>query len=232
VSRDFEAGSSDYLETSTVFAGNTFCWAFACWIKCETLPGTAMTIMSVATSGSGDNYFKLDVTAGNQIRFRARTTGSSDAIPTGTLSTGVWYFVACRAISATDRAAWFGSTKGTNTTSRNPSGMNRISLGRSSESSGTTYFDGLIAYPTYWEGATSADVPSDADMTAMAGGAWPGNYEASNITDLFLLDGSSPEVGSPGGNTFTVTGAVYSTDEPFAAPGGGYVPRMGLLGVG
>jgi hypothetical protein len=88
--------------------------------------------------------------AAGTLRFRARTTGSSDAITVGTLSPGAWSFTGCRANSATDRSVFLNTEKANNVTSRSPSGMNRTSIGRSAESAGTSYANGTIALAALW----------------------------------------------------------------------------------
>lgn len=225
MSRDFESSSSQYLEfTSAIKSATPF--TFACWIKPESV-GTAGTIFSITTSASADNHFKLDVAATGAIRFRARTTASSDALTVGTVSAGTWYFVAARSTSATNRHVQLTTTRVQNTTSRVPSGMNRTSLGRSAESAGVSYFDGLIAYPTFWNTAIS-----DANLDSLAGMSAPSTIDSANQISRWLLSGSSPEPDSVGSNSWTVTGAAYSTDEPFAIGALSSNQNFTLLGIG
>lgn len=228
MARDFEASSSQYLGASSDVTGASAAWSFACWAKLETA-SVSQCIMSLATSGSANHYFRLDVSATNVIRFRARDTGNSDALSSGTVTSGAWYHIGCKVTSTTSRHVFLDGAKTSNTTSRSPSGYNRTGVGRSSESSGTAYFDGIIALPTFW----TTDL-SDADFASLAAGAWPGSIESGSIVGPYQLSGASPEVPDTGSGDLVVTGAIYTTDEPplVTFPGGTVFQYLGLLGVG
>lgn len=195
------SASSQYLEVaSALVSGPPF--SFGCWIRLTTV-GSAMTVFALATSGSGNHHFKLDVSAANTIRFRARDTGSTDAITSGTVSASTWYFIGCRAVANNDRSVFLGTAKTNSTGTRNPTGMNRTSLGRSAESSGTAYMNGTIAYPGLWDVALS-----DSDFAQLARGTHPLRVRPDGLVEMWPLLGVSPEIGIVGRNELSVTGAT------------------------
>ena len=226
MSRDFELSTADYLELASDITGAPSEWSFAAWVKLEST-GITQTIMSIAINASGNHFLKLDVSTSGNLRFRARSTaGPSDAIAAG-MTSGSWIFVGCRKRSgSSDRSCFLGTTKGDNTTSRAATGMNRTSIGRTADTNGPAYFDGLIAYPTWWNVALT-----DAEFATLAGGGWPGDTQTANVIDILRLTGSSPEVGD-NSTSFTLSGSpTYSADEPFAAPGGSHTCALPLSAV-
>jgi hypothetical protein len=208
MSRDFESsGSNQWLSRASAIA-SAYPFTFACWIKPES--NTFGTIFSVATSGSADNFHALQIAGSSAIRYRCRTTGNSDALSVATVASGTWYFVGMVAASATDRRVWLGTVRANQTASRTPSGFDSTTIGRLNSSTGSDYFDGLIAYPTFWSSALS-----DADMTSLAGGAPLDSIATGSLVFHLPLTGASPEGDTIGSNSFTVNGSpTYSTDEP------------------
>ena len=207
MARDFEVGTSDYVEkTSAIVSAYPF--SFGCWIKPESVAAGA--ILSIAVSGSTDNYWKLEISGSNVIRFRTRASAAnSDALTAATVSVGTWYYVGLTATSATSRAVFLGTDKGTNTTNKTPTGMDRTSIGRSAESTGNGYFDGIISQPCIWNVALS-----DADHALLAGGDHPLSVQNGSIVSYWPFNGGSPELDSVGSNNLTVGGsAVYTNTE-------------------
>ena len=195
------SASSQYLElASSLVTGAPF--SFACWVKPTTV-GTAQTVFALATSGSANHLFRLDLAVNATLRFRARDTASSDALTTGTLAAGNWFFVGCRAASATDRSVFLGGEKVNSTTSRSPAGMTRTSLGRSAESAGTSYLNATVAYPALWSAGLT-----DADFAALARGTHPSRVRAGSLVDWWDLTGTSPEPGPHARSEWAVTGAT------------------------
>jgi hypothetical protein len=201
MARQFASASSQYLEVASALV-SAAPFSFGCWYK-PTAVGAAQTVFAVATAGSADNHWKLDLAASGVVRFRARTTGSSDALTVGTLSAGAWHFVGCRAVSATERSVFLNSEKVNNTTSRAPAGMNRTALGRSPESAGTSYANGVIAYPALWSVGLS-----DADFAALARATHPSRVRPAALVEWWDLTGVSPEPGPHARNEPAVTGAT------------------------
>lgn len=160
MARSFTAASNEYIQTSNaVITGYPF--TVNARVNVSAL-GAAYTIWSCVTSASGDHYFSLDKGASNTVRFRARTTSSSDALSTATLSSSTEYVITAVGTSATDRKVYInGTNDGSSTTSRTPSGMDRTTIGRQNISTPTNSFGGVICEVTVWNAAlTQAEIDS------------------------------------------------------------------------
>lgn len=205
--RDFDSSGSEYGEVSSAIVSSPS-WTFACWIKPASV-GAGQTVFSIATSGSANHHYLLDVAAAGIIRFRARDTGSNDALTEGEVSFGAWNFVACRVDATNSRSCWLDSEKATTTGSRNPAGMDRTAIGRSSQGSGASYFTGRIAMPCVWGVALS-----DSEIAALAGGAHPSTVEGGSIVALWPFDGSDPEPDATGDYPLDMHGSTYVADDP------------------
>lgn len=208
MARAFVAASTQYLEIGSAILSAAPI-SFCCWFKPNSV-GTAGTIFSITTSGSANNYFRTDISASGANRTRTRDGASvSDAITTTLMTAGTWYFVGSRWNSATDRAAFLNTDKATNTTSRTPTGVNRTAIGRSSESAGTSYLDGTVAFPALWNIGLS-----DADFAQLARGTHPLRVRPDGLLSYWPLKGlATPETDIVGKNELTVTGATKA-DNP------------------
>lgn len=220
MSLELVASSNQYAEIASALVGASPHTIF-CWGKTASTGGSK-TLVAIATSGSANHLIQIDKAAADIIRYRFRDTGSSDALTGDAMSVGTWYAICGRSNSATARKVWLDSDSGTNTTSRTPSGMNRTSVGRSAESSGTDYWDGKIAYVTIWDVALS-----DTDVAALVAGAYPTTIDPTNIVAHYPFASGSLGVDVVNGNDLTVTGGVYSSDEPSIDP----PPSSGVTGT-
>ena len=222
----FVASSSQYAEIGSAIKSGTG-WTFACWVKRVSTTGT-QGIFSIATASSGNNYYRLDVATADLVRFRARTTGSSDALTTGIVGNTNWRFICCRSTSITSRSVWLDTEKINSTTSRDPSGMTRTNLGCSGESSRTNFADMRIAVPCIWNVALS-----DADIDSLAAGAHPLAIQNADILSYWPLGSVATENDTVASNHWTFTGATYDSDEPSidAAPSASYTANIPLVDI-
>lgn len=174
-------------------------------------------IMGLFTSGSAfnRNSFRLAIdTSPAVIALSADSTATANATSTASASLNAWNHGAAVFASATSRAAYLnGGNKGTETTSRIPSGIDRTSIGVGDGSSASTPFQatGMIAYPAIWNIALS-----DADVAALAAGADPRLIHPEALVAFWPLVGVNSPENSLISNTSvqTIQGSLTQSAQP------------------
>ena len=216
MARDFESGSSQYLECATTPI-TAVDLTISAWIKPET--AIASVIAGIFDDAGDLNWFALRIGgAGPGIQAAASNTTENAAVTSTNVAAGVWQH-ACATFgpaAGTDRAAYLnGAGKGTNTTNRTPAGLDRVTIGARGSATRTSYFDGLIAEVTIW----SAQL-NDNEVASLAGRVHPLTVRSAAIVAYWPLYG----VGSPEPNlgtsalNMTVNGAALSEEHPPIAP--------------
>ena len=129
MARDFD-GASDYLErTSIGVSGPPL--TLACWFNADTV--TANHALVTLSDNSLDAFSMI--ARGNvddAIQALSLEGGSSDfAVTTSTYSADTWHHAAAVFTSSTSRDAFLdGGSKGSDTASSAPSGIDRVVIGR------------------------------------------------------------------------------------------------------
>jgi hypothetical protein len=126
------------------------------------------------------------------------------------VTANVWHHGAAVFASSTSRTPYLNGVAGsTETTSKVPASVNRISVGRLGRLAPIGYMDGNIAEAAIWNVALT-----QAEISALATGALPVNVRPSALVFYApLLGGDSPEPDlSGGGRPLTVTGATSISD--------------------
>ncbi len=219
VSRAFDDASSQYLE----FAGAVVSAApltMACWFKCDdaTVNQILMCIGDKDIVGAAGEYFTLEANgavAGDPISAVSRSVahGRAAANTSAGFTAGAWCHAAAVIASSTSRSAYLdGGSKTSDATSVTPTGLDTTGCGRLIRVTYAAYVSGLIAWPCIWSVALS-----DAEVAALAAGAFPPSIQPASIVDLWdLTRNVSPETPLPGwgSHNLTVNGATFSTDNP------------------
>jgi hypothetical protein len=239
MSRSFD-GTNDLLTISSAVVDattiDTTPVSVAMWIKrAQTSAAAVERLMIAGVAGATNNMLSLGINTNNTLFCRTRTTGDADATSTATIAdttnwhlvVGVWAGIADRKIYVDDNAAV------QNTTSRDPStATNLFRIGASTDNAApfTGEYTGLIAYVTVWNTALS-----DANVASLwngGAGVDPTTVASGNLVAAWDLTGDeSPEVDDVGAFDLTVTGATFSTDNPFAVGGSGLYNKLhGLFG--
>lgn len=216
MSRDFESTTSDFAESATTPV-TAVDLSMACWIKPESLTGTT-TLMAIADSATTNNFHEM--TATSTVIGAASAAGGTTVQATSGLgpSNGVWGH-ACATFgptSGTDRAAYFnGANKGTNTTNRTPSSIDRLDIGCRGASTRVQFFDGLIAEAAIWNVQLT-----DGEVEALGHGISPLHVRAANLVGYWPLWGtSSPEQDyTRNGNDLTLTGTAVGAGPSSVQP--------------
>lgn len=218
MARLFDDASSQYLEAAVAVLTATPI-TMACFFQSDDLV-TGQTLMELGVAGSFDNRFTLGASgdlAGDPVGAFTRTTATSSATTTTGYSANTRHHACGVWASATSRAAYIdGGSKGTNTTSRVPSGINTTPIGRSAGNG--AYMSGRICEAAIWNVALT-----DAQVAQLARGICPLRIRTGALLAYWPLFGNaSPEVNFAQGSTtfnLTVTGATqadhYGVMPPF-----------------
>ena len=165
------------------------------------------TIFHIGDASTSNNYFRLDCRGGDggdplvattrdvgNVQWAASTTGYS----ADTWHTGLAVFAAIN-----DRRVYLdGGNKGTNTTSITPTGVDKMSIGRSSDSSPSGHWRGSICEVCMWDVALS-----DAEALALHLAIKPNHIRPADVVGYWPVWGlHSPEIDLSGqGNNMTVS---------------------------
>ena len=173
------------------------------------------SIISIGKASTTDHY-RLWVSAGACYAYQKTGVGTAQATVAG-VSAGAWQFFGAIFASATDRRAFLGATRGSNTDSlAAPATPDRTSIGRRVQNSaGSQYANGIIGEAAIWD-----VVLSDADMALLAGGTPAGEIQSDHLIWWRLRSNTDPEPDEmESAYSMAVVGADFSTDDPpvFAA---------------
>lgn len=158
------SASSQYAEfDATPVTAPPF--TLACWFRSGSA-ALGQTLLWVGDKDQALSFWQLEArgdVAGDPVRAAAVSGSLAVAATTTGYSVNTWHHAAAVFASATDRRAFIdGGGKGTDTTSRAPTGSDRISLGRSGDSSPSSYLEGRIAEARLYNRALS-----DAEVLAL-----------------------------------------------------------------
>lgn len=223
MARLFDDASSQFLEINVAPVTGTPL-TMAAWFRPDNA-NLFQIIVSIVDKDTADDQFRL-VTAGNAVgdpvQFAVRTSsGTFTAVTTTGYSLNTWHHAVGVAASATDRRVFIdGGSKGVSTSSKIPSGLNRISIGRLGDSTPSNHFSGRIAEVVIWNVALT-----DVEVAVLAGGVSPLRVRPGNLKGYWPIFGASPETDFSGqGNNLTVTGATIADHAPVA-------PQFGFAGM-
>ena len=159
MARLFDNGSTQCLRnSSTPVTGVPL--TLAAWFNTDDL-GVNQCLLSVADSGSGNNYFTIlieglvdDYLDASQRS--ASTTGHCRT--TAAPSADAWHH-GCAVFAAIDdtRSYLDGGGKGTDNTSITPTGLDRVGIGVHADSTPLGYMPGAIAEAAIWNAALTDD---------------------------------------------------------------------------
>lgn len=185
------------------------------WVKFSTV-GLLQEILTLGSAATNANRWTINVSGTNFTQAQARDNAGTGSFANATLAitAGVWYLVTGTFTDDTNRAGYAnGANKGTSAVLRpitaptntrvsaNPAGNNPVTTG-------------LIAHCAVWN-----MVLSDADVLALYTNL-PSSVQVSNLVDYWpMTTGASPEpsIGF-GGNSLTVTGTSFNSDDPYGFP--------------
>lgn len=195
--------TSNYLLYSSALTGIAMPLTMACWGN-TSVTGTLQAMMHIGDVAVGptQNRWSLTVDTGDAVTATTNTTtGTVSAVTSTTISASTWFHACAVFTSATSRAAFLnGGGKGTNATSRSPTGIDNFAIGVLYGSSVSQPFGpagtGDLAWATVWNIALS-----DADVAILATGIDPRLIHPEAIIGFWPLVG----VNSPENNLYSNT---------------------------
>lgn len=177
----------------------------ACWFNSDLDDNQGL--IQFTEIGSGDNYFHLSAMGGqvgDPIRALTRAGGtSSQADSTGGYSLNTWHHACGVFAAADDRRAFIdGGSKGTEATSRTPTGLDTTAIGAIRISAGNfTPMSGRIAEAAIWNIALT-----DAEVAILAEGYSPLLVHPQNL--VFYAPLIREIIDRVGGVTLTNVGST------------------------
>lgn len=148
---NFVTASSQYLVTASspiTAVGFTM----ACWYNPVSVTNTR-DLISIANSGNTTDYFNLQQNSTGAVRVRSADSTTQSSAVTATTATANTWQLAVGVIAATNsRTAYLNGTgKGTSSTSRSTTGVNRIGIGANVGSTPASFFSGNISNVCIWD---------------------------------------------------------------------------------
>lgn len=155
--------------------------------------------------------------AGDPVQAIAQATAASGiAASTTGYTTNQWTHACAVFRSATSRDAYIdGGSKGSETTSATPAGLDRTSIGVRESLAPAAFFNGDLQEAAIW----NVDL-TDAEVALLATGVQPTMVRAESLVAYWPIFGDdSPEPDEIGTFDLTVTNAIKSTHRWMLAPG-------------
>lgn len=121
--------TSNYMHTSTGVL-DAVPVVMSCWYKPSSFAAVA-NLISFCNSATATDRFELRVTATGTVQAACQSAaGNANATSTTTLSTDVWYHLGAMFLTNAARYVFINGVQDNfNTTSRTPSGINRLAIG-------------------------------------------------------------------------------------------------------
>jgi len=155
----FTSGESDYVEKDAqVVAAYPF--TLSAWFKTSTdTTAESQQIIALVDKSEGNVQYTLAV-RDNKAMIAARNTTTYLTISDTTINDGKWHFVAAVFNSNTERTLYVDATdvNSANSTSvAYAAGVDRVSVGRSGDSTPSAYLDGAVDEAAIWSRALTAE---------------------------------------------------------------------------
>ena len=170
-----------YARGTAPLTAAPFTWLIAG--RLGTLSGLQNTAALLCDSPTAGDTFQLRFDTADAGLFRLATAqggSGASAVTTNAASTSGGTFTAvARVTNATLREAILNGdlgNKGTDTTSKTPASIDRLSFGRKDDSGATNQFEGVLYYSALWDVALD-----DSAVAALSRGAWPADIKPSSL---------------------------------------------------
>lgn len=208
-------GSADFLRATAPLTAYPFSFGF--WFNAPDF-GSQLCFGGLFNSTAGainQNAAVILANASEGLQFRVADAGSNNtATAAASWVPDVWNHGCAVAAGATDRAVFLnGGNKGTSTTSRTPSGIDRFSLGRWDNGGAAQNIPSttLLAEVAVWNIALT-----EADVAMLgAAGASPLRVRPSALVAYWPLFGAySPEIELIGRRELAVQGTLTAAPHP------------------
>lgn len=205
MARLFSGSQAIHVDSAPVIAAP---FSVSVWIRPDVVTTDDFWFLGDKDVSNQHWFFGMTSSA---LIFRAREAGSSGtATTTAGPSVDVHHHACAVEAAADDRRVFLdGANKGTNTSSRTPTGADRITLGRRDDSSPSNEFNGDIGHAALWDAALT-----DGEVASLAVGVSPLRVRCNALVYYAPFNGQSPEYDIIGQLSLTVTGAPSVSEEP------------------
>jgi hypothetical protein len=211
MARSFASASSQFLKNSNAVV-TAAPLTIAAWFRQVSAAATNY-LVSIADTGTDNNYFALQVNTSAQVGARTQSSASFvAALSSGAFSADVWTHGCAVFAAANDRRAYRdGGNKGTEATSVTPSGLDATAIGRLEKATPSLYENGRLAEVAIWNVALT-----DAEVASIAKGVSPPYIQPAALVGYWPLWGDhSPEIDLTfNARSMTVTGATKADHPP------------------
>lgn len=133
----------------------------------------------MAASGTTSQNWRIQVNTDGTVWWNCAAGSTVQAQCTNTVTLNVPQYFVGVAVSDVDRTGVLNgdfANKGTNTTSRVPTGVNRLSFGMKDDSSASNPLSGVVHYAALWGAALD-----DAEIKAISAGAVPSRVRPASL---------------------------------------------------
>lgn len=225
-------GTSEYYSAGSAAITATPL-SVACWGAPTAL--ALQTLFSIANNdGVSGGFLAMLNASGNVLARTKSSAGVSGAQSTATYSAGAWAHFGWSWASATLRTAYLnGGNKGTQTTSRTPSGLNTTAIATQLELSASNYYGGPIEGLGVWNVALTDD-----EFYSLSRGYSPLFIRPASLVHYFPLIANASELRaalamSATGSPSAVSGApiIYPSGPLYAKAGGLPAQKTALRGM-
>lgn len=179
--------------------GSGYPFTCAAWVF-PALAATNMAIFALANSATATNLLCIRKSGADVFQITANDGATTNGTSTGTLAVNTWGFVIGRFISATNRRMSILFPNGSiehvqNTTSRTPTGLNRVDIGALGNSTVAQFWNGVIG-EVWW---TNTDIQPDGGQLSdnlvrqlAFGGPWSAPHVMEDLIEYHSLRRSLP----------------------------------------
>lgn len=212
----FDDGASQYLGIASAVLTATPI-TMACWMYCDDA-GAEQDVMTLVET---TNYYRFQLTArgdavGDRIRAQIESAGGfTHAETSAGYSVNTWHPICAVFTSNVSRAVYIdGGNKGTDTTDRTPSGIDKTFI--AAISGAGDFFSGRVAEAAFWNAAFT-----DEDVALHATGVPPWKIRPSNLVACYPLNVAAMIHDIIGGYNMTAYNAPVTAEHPPVATLGG-----------
>lgn len=201
--------ASEYLEHNSPLV-TAVPLTMACWFQTHSASLNS-NLVGLFDLSVPQSRFMMQVrpSDGDIIRcFATEGAASGSALSTSSWSINTWHHACGVFASSTDRRAFLdGGSKGTDATDVTPTGIDRLSLGRSGDSTPGAYLKGYLAEVAVWAGALT-----DAEVAILATGTPPDRVQPHNLVHYYRLRNINELTCRVGSTTLTAYNTPTSAD--------------------
>jgi hypothetical protein len=238
MARLFDAAHTEFFELDSAPL-TTYPISMACWFWADTIT-VNYTLMGLFDASAFNQFLLLQASGfvgSDPVRAVTNSTagGFQSANTSGGFSSGAWHHAGAVFDSSSVMAAYLdGANKGTGNPGGTPTGIDRVSLGHSGDSSPGAELAGRLGMPALWSTALS-----DANMVSLAAGVHPTSIEPGSLAAVWSLGacGETEIDGGPAYDSFSThdltafsdaVGPDIIADPPGLVCGGGTRNLLGL----